>query len=74
MSRQLRGGAKRNRARRRVREAYRQVRALILPDIELVVVVRPSAAGRPFPELVEEMRRLAETLARASRAAAGAEA
>jgi len=74
VSRQLRGAAKRNRARRRVREAYRQVRALILPDIELVVVVRPSAAGRPFSELVEEMRRLAETLARASRAAAGAEA
>ena len=68
MSRQLRGAAKRNRARRRVREAYRQVRALIAADVELVVVARPSAARRPFPELVEDMRRLAETLARAARA------
>jgi ribonuclease P protein component len=70
VSRQLRGAAKRNRARRRVREAYRQVRALIMADVELVVVARPSAARRPFPELVEDMRRLAENLARVSRAAA----
>lgn len=67
VSRQLRGAAQRNRARRRVREAYRQVRALIAADIEMVVVVRASAATRPFPELVEDMRRLAENLARAPR-------
>ncbi len=65
VSRQLRSAARRNRARRRVREAYRQVRALIAQDIEMVVVARASAATRPFPELVEEMRRLAENLARA---------
>lgn len=65
VSRQLRGAVRRNRARRRVREAYRQVRALIAQDIEMVVVARASAATRPFPELVEEMRRLAENLARA---------
>jgi len=69
VSRQLRGAAQRNRARRRVREAYRQVRALIAADIEMVVVARASAATRPFPELVEDMRRLAENLARAPRAA-----
>ena len=69
VSRQLRGAAKRNRARRRVREAYRQVRALIAADVELVVVARPSAARRPFPELVEDMRRLAENLPRAEQAA-----
>ena len=74
VSRQLRGAAKRNRTRRRVREAYRQVRALIVADVELVVVARPSAARRPFPELVEDMRRLAENLARASRAAAETQA
>ena len=68
VSRQLRGAVQRNRARRRVREAYRQVRALIAGDIELVVVARPSAATRPFPELVADMRRLAEGLARAARA------
>ncbi|MGH7534087.1 MAG: ribonuclease P protein component, partial [Gemmatimonadales bacterium] len=66
VSRQLRGAALRNRARRRIREAYRRVRALIGADIEMVVVARPSAATRPFPELVEDMRRLAEKLARAA--------
>ncbi len=65
VSRQLRSAARRNRARRRVREAYRQVRALIAQDVEMVVVARASAATRPFPELVEEMRRVAESLARA---------
>ncbi|MEX2221972.1 MAG: ribonuclease P protein component [Candidatus Rokuibacteriota bacterium] len=70
VSRQVRGAARRNRARRRVREAYRQVRAMIVGDVELVVVARPSAASRPFPELVEDMRRLAESLAHLSRAAA----
>ena len=70
VSRQLRGAARRNRARRRVREAYRQVRALIALDVEMVVVARASAATRPFPELVEEMRRLAENLARARSAEA----
>jgi RNase P protein component len=52
-----------------VREAYRQVRAQIAGNVELVVIARPIAARRPFPELVEDMRRLAETLARAARAA-----
>lgn len=69
VSRQLRGAAQRNRARRRIREAYRQVRALIAEDVELVVVARPGAATRPFPELVEDMRRLAEGLARVTAAA-----
>lgn len=69
MSRQVRGAVHRNRARRRVREAYRQVRALMAADVEMVVVARPSAATRPFPDLVEDMRRLAEGLARATAAA-----
>jgi len=64
VSRQLRGAARRNRARRRIREAYRQVREQMAPDIEMVVVARPSAATRPFPELIDDMRRLAEALGR----------
>jgi hypothetical protein len=31
------------------------------------VVARPSAATRPFPELIEDMRRLADALARVPR-------
>jgi len=41
-------------------------------DVELVVVARPSAATRPFPELVEDMRRLAEAVSRAPRGRTGA--
>ncbi len=67
VSRQLRGAARRNRARRRIREAYRQVRERMAGDVEMVVIARPSAATRPFPELIEDMRRLAEALARAPR-------
>lgn len=67
MSRQLRGAVQRNRARRRIREAYRHVRAGMVPDIEMVLVARPSAATRPFPELVDDMKKLADGLARAAR-------
>ncbi len=34
------------------------------PDVEMVLVARPTAVTRPFPELVEDMRRLAEALKR----------
>jgi ribonuclease P protein component len=67
VSRQIRGAVARNRARRRIREAYRRIRAQMADDVALVVVARPSASTRPFPELVEDMRRLAEALARAPR-------
>jgi len=33
----------------------------------MVVVARPSAATRPFPDLIEDMRRLADALARVPR-------
>jgi ribonuclease P protein component len=71
VSRQLRRAVQRNRARRRIREAYRQVRELIADDVELVVVARPGAATRPFRGLVEDMRWLAQALARAARAEEG---
>lgn len=70
VSRQVRGAVQRNRARRRIREAYRQIRAQMADGIALVVVARPSAGTRPFSELVEDMRRLAEALARVSGGAA----
>jgi len=70
VSRQVRGAVARNRARRRIREAYRQIRGQMAGDVMVVIVARPSAASRPFPDLVEDMRRLAETLSQASRRAA----
>jgi ribonuclease P protein component len=71
VSRQLRGAVGRNRARRRMREAYRRIRPLIREDIELVLVARVAAASRPFPDLVEDMRWLAESLARVSAGGSG---
>ena len=70
VSRQVRGAVARNRARRRIREAYRQIRGQMAGDVAVVIVARPSAVSRPFPELVEDMRRLAEALSQASRRAA----
>lgn len=69
VSRQIRGAVERNRARRRIREAYRQIRAQMAADVVVVVVARPSASTRPFPDLVGDMRWLAEALTRAPRQA-----
>jgi ribonuclease P protein component len=70
VSRQLRGAVTRNRARRRLREAYRQVQALMPCDVELVLVARASAATRKLPDLVEDMRWLADNLGGAAGARA----
>jgi ribonuclease P protein component len=67
VSRHVRGAAHRNRARRRIREAYRQVRARIPADVELIVVARPTAATCPFTELLEDMVGLAAALTRGAR-------
>ncbi|HEV8675767.1 MAG TPA: ribonuclease P protein component [Methylomirabilota bacterium] len=55
-SRRLGGSTARNRARRRLREAYRQQKAL-LPStgLRLCFVARPAALRMPFPELSREI-------------------
>ena len=68
VSRHVRGAVERNRVRRRMREAYRQVRAEMPPDIEMVLVTRPAAAGRAFTELVGDLRGLAGALGRPGKA------
>lgn len=57
VSRQVRGAVRRNRARRRVREAYRVSRQ-VLPagGVRLVIVARPRAGVGPFSEILEDMR------------------
>lgn len=67
VSRQVRSAVARNRARRRIREAYRQTRGQVPDGIALILVARPSAGTRPFPELVEDMRQLVDALRRAPR-------
>jgi hypothetical protein len=36
-------------------------------DVVVILIARPSAATRAFPDLVEDVRRLAETLAASGR-------
>lgn len=72
VSRQVRGAVRRNRARRRVREAYR-VNRQVLPDgVRLVVVARPRAAVDSFSEVLRDMREALAAVARGRRQAAGA--
>ena len=62
VSRQIRGAVARNRARRRLREAYRQIRPHMPVDVAVILIARPGAATRAFPDLVEDLRHLAEAL------------
>jgi ribonuclease P protein component len=56
VSRQVEGAASRNRARRRVREAYRLSSGQVPPGVELVLVARPRAEHAPFPEILADLR------------------
>ena len=65
MSRRAGGAVKRNRARRRIREAYRRMQRELPRGIEIVFVGRSGARGRPFTALLEEMRETLVALANA---------
>ena len=56
MSRQVRGAVRRNRVRRRLREAYRKAREAAPARVALVVIGRASVLTAPFPSLVSELR------------------
>jgi ribonuclease P protein component len=56
VSRQIRGAVQRNRARRRLREAYRMVRAAAPERVALVIIGRPGALREPFAALTTELR------------------
>jgi ribonuclease P protein component len=67
VSRQVRSAVSRNRARRRLREAYRHYR-LTLPDhIEVMFVARPAALSRTFSDLMGDMERAIAAMTRAAR-------
>lgn len=55
VSRQVRGAVKRNRARRRLRAAFRQERAALPSDISVVFVGRPQVQSVSFDVLVQSL-------------------
>jgi ribonuclease P protein component len=56
VSRQLRNAVQRNRARRRLREAYRACRDAVPARTALVVVGRPAVLAEPFASLTVQLR------------------
>lgn len=64
VSRRVGGAVTRNRARRRLREAYRRQQQLLRAGVAAMFVARPGALTRRFSDLLEEMRLALETLNR----------
>jgi ribonuclease P protein component len=56
VSRQLKTAVQRNRARRRLREAYRASRDAAPLHTALVIVGRPAVLGEPFAALASQLR------------------
>ena len=73
VSRQAGGAVHRNRARRRMREAYRRQPRRVPEGIALVFVARPRALVAGFQEIVGEMRSVLATLWRPAGAGVGPE-
>lgn len=55
VSRQVRTAVKRNRVRRRLREAYRRRRGLFPEDLAMVFVGRPAALTADFDALLDDV-------------------
>lgn len=56
VTRQVRGSVRRNRARRRLREAFRAARAAAPAQAAVVVLGKRGALDTPLPELTEQLR------------------
>lgn len=70
VSRQVRGAVRRNRARRRVREAYRATRQTLPQGVEVVIMARPPAGDGPYREILRDVEAALLTVARQYREAA----
>ena len=64
VSRRVGKAVGRNRARRRIREAYRRQQHLLQGGVEVMFVARPLVLTREFPHLLADMREVLETLTR----------
>ena len=56
MTRQVRGAVRRNRARRRLREAFRAARDAAPVGVALMLIAKRGALERPFAPLVVEVK------------------
>ena len=56
VGRQIRGAVSRNRARRRLREAYRAARDVAPPSVDVVVIGRSTALTLGMDGLIDDMR------------------
>ena len=56
VGRQIRGSVRRNRARRRLREAYRAARDVAPTNVDLVVIGRAAALVAGLGTLIDDMR------------------
>jgi len=56
VSRQVGGAVPKNRARRRLREAYRVARAAAPAHVDVVIIARAAALAAPFAALTAELR------------------
>jgi ribonuclease P protein component len=56
VSRQVRTAVQKNRARRRLREAYRMTRGAAPAMVALVIIAKPAALRAEFATLTEELR------------------
>jgi ribonuclease P protein component len=55
VARQIRGSVSRNRARRRLREAYRRARQEAPEKVDLIVIGRPKTLALTMNALIEDM-------------------
>lgn len=69
VSRQIQGAVDRNRARRRVREAYRVSRQALPEGVQVVIVARAPATGGPYSEILRDVCEALATVAKRCRQA-----
>ena len=63
VGRQIQGAVRRNRARRRLREAYRAARDVAPAGVDVVVIGRGSALTASLTALIDDMREAFRTMA-----------